>query len=65
MLLIGTVGLLVGIDVAFAVVTVLVVETIEKVGFEMLVTVEDPACKIFHLREDTLLSCSRCEDTQF
>ncbi len=40
MLLIGTVGLLIGIDVAFAVVTVLVVEAIEKVGFEMLVTME-------------------------
>ena len=40
MLLIGTVGLLIGIDVAFAVVTVLVVEAIENVGFEMLVTVE-------------------------
>ena len=40
MLLIGTVGLLIGIDVAFVVVTVLVVEAIEKVGFEMLVTVE-------------------------
>jgi hypothetical protein len=35
--------LLVGIDVAFVVVTVLVVNAIEKVGFEMLVTVEELA----------------------
>jgi hypothetical protein len=39
-LLTGAAILLVGIDVAFAVVTVLVVEAIEMIGFEMLVTVE-------------------------
>ena len=54
MLLIGTVGLLIGIDVAFAVVTVLVVEAIEKVRFEMLVTVEGSVLPPRYNRKGTL-----------